>query len=153
MQKLHFSIAINAPKQKVWDTMLADTTYREWAGEFNPEGGTYYQGNWNQGSKMLFLGPDKTGKVYGMVSHVVANRPGEFISIEHVGEVRDGVEDLASAEAERWAGAHENYTFSEQDGVTTVVVDADIIDEFKTLFEDIWPKALAKLKQISETTS
>ncbi|MDQ5893468.1 MAG: hypothetical protein QG640_480, partial [Patescibacteria group bacterium] len=30
MQKIHFSIQINAPKEKVWDTMLGEATYREW---------------------------------------------------------------------------------------------------------------------------
>ncbi|MEX2593834.1 MAG: hypothetical protein WD426_13755 [Anditalea sp.] len=33
-QKLHFSKRINAPKEKVWDTMLKDETYREWTSAF-----------------------------------------------------------------------------------------------------------------------
>ncbi|MEX2593833.1 MAG: hypothetical protein WD426_13750 [Anditalea sp.] len=48
------------------------------------------------------------------------------------------------------AGAHENYTFKEADGITEVSVDADTNDEYKALFEDIWPKALLKLKELSE---
>lgn len=40
-QKLHFTITINAPKEKVWDTMLQDTTFREWTAPFNPNGSSW----------------------------------------------------------------------------------------------------------------
>ena len=36
MQKLNFKIDINAPKEKVWSTMLEDKTYREWTDSFSP---------------------------------------------------------------------------------------------------------------------
>ena len=55
MQKLHFNIEINAPKEKVWNTMLDDKTYRIGTEPFMP--GSYYKGNWDKGSKILFLGP------------------------------------------------------------------------------------------------
>lgn len=35
MKKLHFSTTINAPKEKVWHTMLDDSTYREWIKAFS----------------------------------------------------------------------------------------------------------------------
>src|SRR5262245_9363061 len=74
MQKLHFSVVVNAPKEKVWHAMLDDESYREWTKAFN-EGG-YYQGSWEKGSKILFLGPDpETGKEGGMVSRIADNRP------------------------------------------------------------------------------
>jgi hypothetical protein len=64
MDKMHFSIVINAPKEKVWNTMLNDDTYRVWTEAFTP--GSHYVGDWNKGSKILFLGPDKkTGKMSG----------------------------------------------------------------------------------------
>ncbi len=34
MSKLNFSIVIDAPKEKVWDTMLEDKTYRIWTEAF-----------------------------------------------------------------------------------------------------------------------
>ena len=52
-EKLKYSIAINAPKEKVWHTMLDDKTYRERTAEFNP--GSYYEGDWKQGSEIRFL--------------------------------------------------------------------------------------------------
>lgn len=131
---------------------MADETYRQWTDIFNPDSGSYYQGNWEEGSKMLFLGPSHDGKVSGMVSRIAANRPYEFLSIEHLGEVLDGVEDTTSERAKSWTAAHENYSFSEEDGVTTLQIDVDTNDEFKAMFEDAWPKALATLKELVETT-
>ena len=41
--------------------MLADDTYREWTSAFHP--GSYYKGDWSEGSKILFLGPGDDGEV------------------------------------------------------------------------------------------
>lgn len=149
MQKLHFSIIINAPKEKVWNTMLDDKTYRKWTEAFMP--GSYYKGNWSKGSKILFLGPNpETGKEGGMVSRIAENKLYEFISIEHLGMINDGVEDTSSDEVKAWAGAHENYTFKEKNGTTEVLVDLDTAEEYKEMFEGMWPKALKKLKDLAE---
>lgn len=149
MQKIHFSILINAPREKVWDTMLEDATYRQWTTAFNE--GSYYKGDWSEGSKILFLGPDpKTGTESGMVSRIKENRTHEFVSIEHLGIVMNGVEDTTSEEARKWSPAFENYTFTETDGGTQVSVDIDIQEEYKTMFEEMWKNALQKLKELCE---
>lgn len=149
MQKLHFSIVINAPADKVWSTMLDDNTYRIWTEAFSP--GSYYKGDWNKGSKILFLGPGEKGES-GMVSRIKENRKHEFISIEHLGMVQDGKEDTTSEETKAWAGALENYTFKEKNGATELLIDltGNFADEFATMFEDMWPNALKKLKEIAE---
>ena len=148
MSKLNFSIVIDAPISKVWDTMLEDKTYRIWTEEFTP--GSHYVGNWNQGSKILFLGPSNDGKLAGMVSRIKENKFHKYISIEHLGEVYDGVEDTTSDRVKVSAGALENYTFNNKDGKTELVVDLDINEEFVEMFEGIWPKALQKLKSLCE---
>jgi len=147
MQKLHFKIDINAPKEKVWHTMLDDKTYRIWTESFMP--GSYYKGDWSKGSKMLFIGPGETGEM-GMVSRIKENQKYKYISIEHFGMVKDGKEDTSSEEVKQWAGANENYTYNEKDGSTEVLVDMDIVEEYKEMFEGMWPKALQKLKELSE---
>jgi hypothetical protein len=149
MQKLHFSILINAPKDKVWHAMLDDKSYREWTKVFNE--GSYYKGSWEKGSKILFLGPDpKTGEEGGMVSRIAENKPYEFISIEHLGIVQNGVEDTTSEAARKWAPAFENYTFKDKDGATEVLVDIDVEDEHVPMFNEMWPEALRKLKELAE---
>jgi uncharacterized protein YndB with AHSA1/START domain len=151
MTKLHYSIIINAPREKVWKTMLDDATYRDWTSFFNP-GGSYYEGNWEKGSKIHFIGPDpKTGKLGGMASRIADNRLYEYISIEHLGILKeDGTEDLTSDAAKKWAPAFENYTFKDKDGGTELSVDLDRLEEFAEMFRDVWPKALARLKELSE---
>jgi hypothetical protein len=149
MQKLHFSILINAPKEKVWHVMLDDKPYREWTAAFNP--GSYYKGDWSKGSKILFLGPNpETGEEGGMVSRIAENKPYEFISIEHLGIVHNGVEDTTSDEARKWAPAYENYSFKEKDGATEVLVDIDVDEKETEAFNEMWPEALQKLKEIAE---
>ena len=148
MEKLQFKIDINAQKEKVWDTMLEDRTYRIWTEEFTP--GSHYIGSWDEGSKILFLGPANDGKLGGMVSRIKENKLHKFISIEHLGEVLDGVEDTTSDRVKIWAGALENYTFIDRGDKTELVVDLDINEEFKEMFEGMWPKALQKLKSICE---
>jgi len=149
MQKLNFAITINAPKEKVWNTMLEDKTYREWTTPFNE--GSYYKGDWSKGSKIIFLGPNpETGKEGGMVSRIAENKLYEYISIEHLGIINDGVEDTTSEEVKKWTPAFENYTFKDLNGMTELIVDMDINDEYKEMFESMWPKALKKLKELTE---
>jgi hypothetical protein len=85
-----------------------------------------------------------------MVSRIKENRRHEFISIEHLGIVQDGKEDTASEAVKGWAGALENYTFKGKGGATEVLVDMDINEEYKEMFENMWPMALQKLKELSE---
>lgn len=148
-QTLHYSIVINAPKEKVWHAMLDPEPYMEWTKAFNE--GSHFEGSWEKGSKILFLGPDpETGKEMGMVSRIADNKPHEFISIEHLGVVKEGVEDTEGEEAKKWAPAYENYTFKEIDGVTEVLVDIDIEDEYVKMFDEMWADALKRLKEIAE---
>jgi hypothetical protein len=148
MEKLHFSILIEAPKEKVYDKMLGEETYKAWTEPFSK--GSYYVGDWNKGSKILFLGPVGDGKTMGMVSRIKENRPNEFVSIEHLGMVEDGVEDTSSDKVKKWAGVLENYTFKQTNGKTELLIEMDSDEEYSEMFRETWPAALQKLKEISE---
>ncbi len=149
MQKIHFSIHINAPREKVWNTMLSEDTYPQWTTAFNP--GSYFKGSWEEGSKILFLGPNPDGSGEGgMIGNIKANQPHEFVSIEYLGIVSNGIEDTTSEEARKWSPAFENYTFKDMNGGTEVLVDIDVADEYKTMFEEMWPKGLQMLKELAE---
>ncbi|MEX0672753.1 MAG: SRPBCC domain-containing protein [Candidatus Paceibacterota bacterium] len=144
------SISINASKEKVWETMLDDLTYREWTSEFRE--GSHYVGDWSEGSKILFLAPDKTGDVSsGMVSKVKESRPCEFLALEHLGVVVDGKEDLSSEATQGLAGALECYTLRDLGGgITEVVVEMDCEEKEQKVLEQAWLRALKKLKELSE---
>jgi hypothetical protein len=149
MEKLRKSILINAPRERVWDVMLDPDTYRQWTSAFNP--GSYYKGDWSKGSKILFLGPHPDGSGEGgMVSRIADNRRHEFISIEHLGILRNGVEDTESAEAKKWAPAYENYTFVSKGDGTELNVEMDVEEKERPNMENLWDAALARLKEIAE---
>jgi uncharacterized protein YndB with AHSA1/START domain len=148
-QKIHITTFIKAPPKKVWETMFGDATYREWTKAFMP--GSYFKGTWETGSKMLFLGPNpETGKEGGMVSRIAEARPHEYVSIEHLGIIADGVEDMTSDFAKKWAPAYENYTFTEKDGGTEFTLDMEVVPEEKEMMEKMWQEALRSLKALAE---
>jgi uncharacterized protein YndB with AHSA1/START domain len=150
MKKITYTTIINAPKEKVWNTMLEDVTYRQWTKPFNE--GSRYEGKWETGSEIRFIGVDESGKESGgMYSKVKEARPYEFVSIEHLGMINEvGEIDTTSEEVKKWKPAFENYTFSDKDGGTEVLVELSVPEEWKDMFNEMWPKALAKLKEIAE---
>ena len=56
MSTLKFNTNINAPKEKVWETLWNDTTYQQWTAAFTA--GSYTESDWNEGSKIKFLSPN-----------------------------------------------------------------------------------------------
>ena len=46
--------------------------------------------------------------------------------------------------------AHENYWFEPTSNGTKVKVEVDTKEEYVKFFDEVWPKALGKLKEISE---
>lgn len=148
METIQFSILINADKQKVWDTMLEDKTYREWTKAFHA--GSYYEGNWKKGSEIRFLGPNEDGTLGGMLSRIDENIKYQYISIEHLGVIKNGKVDTTSEEAKKWTPSFENYTFTEKGNQTELKIEMMVDPSYKAMFEDMWPKALDALKNLSE---
>lgn len=146
--KIKFDLVIGAPVSKVYSSMIDDKSYREWTAIFN--GTSHYKGSWEKGSKILFIGVGEDGSVGGMVSRIKENIPNKFISIEHLGVVKGEDEITSGPEVDDWAGMLENYSFSEHKGGTKVDVEMDSNEEFESYFNDTWPKALEKLKEICE---
>jgi hypothetical protein len=85
-----------------------------------------------------------------MVSKISDNIPEEYMSFTHLGEVKNGVEDVTSEKVKDWAGAQENYRLIDLAGKTELQVEADIASDYAAMFREMWPKALDKVKQLSE---
>ena len=147
MKNMNFEISINASREKVWNALFEDANYRKWTSAFGE--GSHAVTDWKQGSKALFLGD----KGSGMVSRIEENRPNEYMSIRHLGEVKDGVEDTTSEKVQQWNGAMENYTLTETPEGTHLKIEmsGNIPAEFEDYFLQTWPKALDKLKEIAES--
>jgi uncharacterized protein YndB with AHSA1/START domain len=145
---MHFEVTVGTTADKVYHTMLDDNTYSEWTSVFDPT--SHFKGSWEKGSKILFLSSDNDGALRGMVSRIKENVPIRFLSIEHVGIVEKGKETLSGKKVTEWAGALENYTFTEKNGTTLLEIDVDVNEKYRSYFEVTWPKALDKLKEICE---
>ncbi len=141
MKKLEFSIEINATKEKVWESLWQDQNYREWTAVFHE--GSHYVSDLQKGSKVYFLGPNKDG-MYAMVTESI---PFEKMYFLHYGEYKNGVEQ----EPMFGDNAIEHYDLSETDGITTLTVTMNMVEEYVPYFASTFPKALEKIKEISES--
>lgn len=142
MNQMHFSVDINAPREKVWKVLWDDATFRDWTSPFSAT--SHAVSDWNEGSPVQFL--DGSGS--GMSAIIEKKRPGEFMSFRHIAEIKDGHEQPPAA----WSGAHEDYTLTGSNGKTTLNVDLDAAEEHRKMFEEAFPKALQRVKALAETS-
>ena len=61
MTRLHYSVDIDAPRQRVWEVLWDDKTYPDWTSAFME--GSRAVSDWKEGSRIQFLGPGGDGKV------------------------------------------------------------------------------------------
>lgn len=168
MKKLQFKVNIDAPVTRVYDCMLgisSKSTYEQWTSMFNPT--STYEGKWDKGTKIRFVGVDEKGEKGGMVSRIVENIPNRFVSIQHYGHFKGDNEITEGPEVEKWGNGFENYTFEETNApsssgsggrpddqagrrTSAVTVDLDSADEYVDYMNQTYPKALDKLKEICE---
>ena len=146
---MEFNIEINASRQKVWDVLFGVETYPLWTTAFSE--GSRAETDWQKGSKALFT----DGSNRGMVSRIADNVPNEFMSIEHLGMFDNGVEDYESEHVKMWAGAKENYTLTDLSGKTNLHIfmqmdESEANKPMIDMFAGMWPKALAKVKELAE---
>lgn len=144
-KRLTFDVAIDAEREKVWETMLGAETYGKWTVAFCE--GTYYDGSWEKGSSIKFLAPSGDG----IIAEIAENRQYEYVSIRHLGQIAGGVEDTSSESVQTWAPAYENFIFEETDRGTRVTVELDTLADYEQSISDTYPKALGILKELCES--
>jgi uncharacterized protein YndB with AHSA1/START domain len=149
MKKIIEKITISASKEAIWSTITDRNKYQLWTEAFTK--GSYFEGGWNKGDSIRFLAANKDGGLDGMISEIAENELYKFISIRHLGYIYNGVEDTTSDEIKSWAPSYENYSIREIDGKTCeFTLEMDATDDFYEMFLKLWPKALIKIKEISE---
>ena len=145
---LTFQVDIQAPRQRVWQTMLDAEGYRAWTAAFC-EGSTF-EGSWDAGAAIRFLAPSGDG----MIAEIAEHRPAEWVSIRHLGMIEKGVADTTSDKVRAWAPAYENYHFQALPGNgCRVTVTLDTLPDYEAYMLDAYPKALALLKSGCEGTA
>ncbi len=141
MKEMQFVIEIQAPKQKIWDVMWQDATFREWAGLIDP--GTHIVGELTEGNEIQFI----SGNGYGVTSLVEKLIAGEFMQFRHSADTQNsGTEERAK----EWTGGKETYTLTEANGVTSLTAVFDVPQELEEYFATAYPKAFAKVKELAE---
>lgn len=146
MKKLEYKIDIAAPAKKVWETMLALDTYKQWVNVSWP--GSGYTGTWKKDAEVRFTGADQSGTM----AKITEYRPYEYIMAVHTAILNVGGEpDTESDVAKGWVGTTESYTFIERNGVTELKVEIGLkTDEWAQMFDEGWPNALVALKRLAE---
>lgn len=144
LKRINFSTTIKASKEKVWDVLWNDESYRAWTSVFTE--GSCAVSDWNEGSKILFL----DGKGGGMYSTIAKKIPGEFMSFRHIGEVKDGIEQPLDEKTQSWSGSTEDYILKEGGGVTELTIEMDMMEDMLDYFNKTFPLALEQVKKLAE---
>ncbi len=139
MDTLIFNVEINAPREKVWRILWDDNTYRQWVSAFSE--GSYAESDWEEGSKIRFLGPGGDG-MHSVIDTLLLHEQMRFM---HIGEIKNGLESEGD-----WKGAMESYYLTDRNEGTEVRVEIDVVGEHIDYFSEAFPKALQLLKQIAE---
>lgn len=143
MKEVKFTIDINVPKQKVWDTLWQDETFWQWAGVIDP--GTYMVGELVQGNTVEFISAENG---YGVTSLVEKITPGEYVLLRHSADTQDKGAHERDAE---WTGGTESYSLTENNGATTLTALFDVPTEMEDYFADAYPKALECVRELAES--
>lgn len=143
--ELHYEILINAPKQRVWETMIDSATYNDWAKAFSD--GSSFEGEWGEGNTMLFF----DAKQGGTKAVLKTFKPYDHMLAEHVAMVDPNKAPLDNEAVQNWLGTTEEYVFEEtENGGTKLMINMKTHEQFKEMFDGTWPKALELLKEICE---
>lgn len=139
--QLEFSIVIKASKEKVWDTLWNDKTFRQWANIIDE--GTYIKGDLKEGAQIEFI----SGNGYGVTSLVEKLVPKEFLLLKHNSDTQ---EEGKRERENQWTGGMESYLLDEINNVTTLTAKFDTPTELVDYFKTAYPKAFEKVKTLAE---
>lgn len=140
---MQFQVEINTSREKVWDTLWQDETFRQWAGLIDPE--TYMVGEMKEGNEVQFI---SAANGYGVTSLVEKLMPGEFLLLRHQADTQDTGKQEREKE---WTGGNESYLLTEKDGATALTVAFDVPPELEEEFKISYPKALERVKVLAES--
>lgn len=142
MNKLQFSIEINASKERVWNTLWEDATFRDWASIIDE--GTYIKGVIEEGREIQFI---SSVNGYGVTSLVDQLIPNAFVLFKHSSDTKEYGEQDREKE---WTGGEERYALTEINGITILTVTTDMPFEQEETFNIRLPKALERIKTLAE---
>ena len=140
MKLLEFKTQINATPEKVWEVLFTQDAYKKWASAMNE--GTYYEGNWEEGTTMRFLDADNNG-MYNIVEKNIPNRE---LKMTHLGWIYDGV-----LTPQDWEDSTVSYILEPNENGTLLTGKVNSLDEFVDFFNSKYPQNFEKVKKLSES--
>jgi len=144
MQTIEKEVAINAPKEKVWEVLTKDENTRDWYAAFSA--GSHAQTDWQEGSKAIFT--DHSG--CGLIARIIENKPAERLAMQFEGVLTDSREDYDSPAAQAMKGGKEIYRLAGENGTTHLHVWADMDEKYVDMMSVAWDAALVRLKSLAE---
>jgi hypothetical protein len=142
MKELEYQIIINKPKEIVWFTIWDDQSFRDWSN--NIDEGTYMLGSIIEGNEIQFI---SSVNGYGVTSLVSKLIPNEYVLFKHASDTQNTGTETRD---KQWTGGSESYTLTENNGSTVLIIKSEIPDELVELFNVSMPKALERIKYLSE---
>ena len=135
MEKMQFTIEIQAPRKKVWSALWDDKTFRDWGSVIDE--GQYMVGDMKEGNEVQFI---SSVSGYGVTSLIEKLIPNEFVSFRQMADTKDSGKQDREKE---WTGSTESYSLAENDNSTTLTINIDVPPEQEETFKIRMPKALS----------
>nr|WP_320024141.1 hypothetical protein [uncultured Acetobacterium sp.] len=142
MKRLQFSIEINTSKERIWETLWEDITFRDWANIIDE--GTYMKGVMKEGNEIQFI---SSVSGFGVTDRIEKLNPNEFVLFKHGADTKESGQQEREKE---WTGGTESYSLAEKNGVTTLIVKTDVPQEQEETFNIRFPRALERIKTLAE---
>lgn len=147
MKTLTYSIAINKPRDHVFNKLLDKSVYPGWSKAWGE--GMTYEGQWIEGGHICYHDHSKGGtKVV-----IESMKAGEHIKTRHIAMVNPQAEEVEPTDdmMRKWIGSREDYFFRDNgDDGTTFEVVMVVDGAFQEMFDETWPKALQYFKEVCE---
>lgn len=144
---MRHSIEINASKEKVWEVLWSDRTFRDWASIIDE--GTYREGALQEGHEIHFI---SSVSGYGVASKVEDFILYKKVSLRQIADVKIDKDGVIEKRDQQWTGGIESYELEESNGKVTLSVTQDVPQELVEYFETKLPQALERVKVLAETT-
>lgn len=150
LKTLYYKSNIEASPLHVHEVMLAKESYKDWTSFFSP--GSDFRGDWTEGSKIYFLSKDANGDEMGMISIIDKNIPAELLTIRSIGIFSKDGELYEGEHVDGWKNSFEIYRYkAAENGSTDLLCSVEVDnEEYEKMFNEIWPKALKRLKELCE---
>ena len=140
MQKLEFSVDINATADKVWQILFEKDNNGVWLAALDE--GTTFEGTWAEGSIMKFL-DDKNNGMYNLVEKNVLHSE---LKMKHLGWIVDG-----QLNPMNWENSYVKYLLVANENGTLLKGEINSLDEFVSFFESKYPKNFLNIKELAES--